>query len=762
MAFVNPTLTRPARQTPPSKVKEFILKLLRPLKNPRILMTVILGGMGFLLVVSGITYAVFAESLASPEALINRKNSGLIFYDKEGKEFYRTADARDTSIIKLGQIADIAEQATISIEDREFYDHGGFSPQSIGRAIITNLRLGDATAYGGSTITQQLVKNALLTQQKSYVRKFQELVLSIEIDRRYSKEQILELYLTSTYYGSGAYGISEAAETYFGKLAEELTIAEAAMLAGLPQAPSAYSPIDGDPEKGTQRQMMVLRALRDQGYITPDQFAKASEEKLVFTGATQRQASTQAPHFVAYLREQLAQKYGEDTITRSGFKIYTTLDAQLQSSAQTTVSKRIAALKGTGANNGALVALDPNTGHVLAMVGSADYSNNDINGKYNVATAMRQPGSATKPFVYLTAFGEGYHPASILQDKPTDFGGGYKPRNADGKFRGDVTVRRALANSLNIPAVAMLEQVGAPNFTDTLRSAGDADFTQDAANRCGLAIVLGCAETQLINLTHAYATLADEGMYHDLQGYTKIIDKHGNQVFPQRSFGLFEESASSRQVLDKGQVFLLSDIMADNGARSEVFGANSPLRLSRPASVKTGTTDESKDAWAFGYTPQIAVGVWVGNTTPTAMSIAGATGAAPIWRDVMEAYVRGKPVETFQPPSNVVKLSVCRGSEALSEQAGPNTFSEYFVKEHLPRQRCNAEPSPTPTPEASVSATPKPTATPTPTPLPTQSSPSATPGGGLGGGDPVVPTIIKPGRGGLNEPPPTEPDAEGG
>lgn len=367
------------------------------------------------------------------------------------------------------------------------------------------------------------------------------------------------------------------------------------------------------------------------------------------------------------------------------------------------------------------------------MVGSADYNNDDIGGKFNVATAhTRQPGSATKPFAYLEAFNQDYTPATILHDKVTDFGGGYKPLNADRKTRGDVTVRRALANSLNIPAVETVQDIGVNSFIDTLKVAGATGFDEQSVANCSIAVVLGCAELPLIDLTHAYATLADEGQYHDLVSYTKIVDKNGTQVYPQKTLGLFDNiNNAGKQVLDKGIVYLITDILSDNTARSEIFGNNSPLKLSRPAAVKTGTTDEAKDAWTFGYTPQIVVGVWVGNTASTPMSSAGATAAAPIWNQVMEFYLRGKAVENFTKPASVVQLPVCRGVEAIAAEAGSNTYMEYFLRSSQPKNKCNAAPTPTPTPEESTpSATPTTVSTPTPTPTPTPIlTPTPTPTG---------------------------------
>ena len=700
--FVNPGLIKRPATKKKSRWQQAKDLFWKTIKNPRLLALVFGIGLTLALLITAITYAVFANSLATPESIINRKNSGLIFYDRHGEEFYRTAGARDTTIITLDRIPDELEQATIAIEDKNFYEHDGFSLQGYMRAIVTNIKLADPTAVGGSTITQQLVKNALLSQKKSFLRKFQELVLSIEIDRRFSKDQILELYLTSTYYGAGAYGVEEAAKIYFDKDLMDLTLAESTMLAGLPQAPSAYSPLDGDRELAGQRQRQVIRAMEAEGYITAEQAEQTAETELNYNTSGSQLRSNKAPHFVEYVTKLLANEYGEDTIVRAGYKVYTTLDINLQDTAQQTVTNRVAALSGAGANNGALVAIEPSTGQMLAMVGSADYNNDDIDGKFNVATSPnRQPGSATKPFAYLRSFEEGYTPASILHDKPTDFGGGYEPQNADRRFRGDVTVRRALANSLNIPAVEMLRNIGANDFINTMRDFGVKNMSDDAAQQCGLAIVLGCAEMPLLDLTHAYATLADEGTYRDLVTYTKIEDKSGNQVYPSKSFGFIQNSENpGRRVVDRGIAYLITDILGDNTARSEAFGSNSPLRLSRPASVKTGTTDDSKDAWAVGYTPQITIGVWVGNTASTPMSLAGATGAAPIWNAVMESYLSGKPVQEFEQPSNVVQLMVCRGQEAIAEEKGTNTFAEIFVRAHIPENTCAAAtPTPTPTPQ---------------------------------------------------------------
>ena len=723
MSFASPAMRRPnANSKHQSWWKSSINTVLQIVRNPRLLGLLALGGFLFLGLLTIVTYIVFANSLATPEALINRKNVGLIFYDRDGKEFYHTGQARDTTLIPMDEIPESLKEATIAIEDKDFYEHGGFSISSIFRAIWTNIQLGDPTAVGASTITQQLVKNALLTQKKTYIRKFQELVLSIEIDRRYSKEQILQLYFTSNYYGAGAYGVREAAEIYFNKPLDQLTIPESALIAGLPQAPSAYSPYDGSQELAKQRQRQVLRAMAEQGYITNEQLDQFIDQPLAYDFSAATESSLQAPHFVDYVRRYLAKEYGEDTITRSGFKVYTTLDSSLQSKAQATMARRIENLRSAGANNGALVAVEPDSGQILAMVGSADYSDDESKGKYNFATEPRQPGSSTKPFMYLRSFVEGYSPATILHDKPTDFNG-YSPQNADRRFHGNVTVRVSLANSFNIPAVEMLQNVGVRDFLRTLRSFGATSISSDAASRCGLAVVLGCAEVELVDLTHAYATLADEGVYRDLVSFTKIVDKSGNQIYPKKGLFFSEDDNKGKRVMDSSYTYLISDILTDNNARNITFGANSSLKLSRNAAVKTGTTDQSRDAWALGYTPQIAVGVWVGNSKNTPMSLAGATGAAPIWHEVMESYLRGKPVEWYDQPSGVVKLLVCRGTEAIAEHQAANTFSEYFVKAHVPDERCNTRPTPTPTPSttATPSATPtrRPTQTPTPTPTPT-------------------------------------------
>lgn len=686
-------------------------------KNPKYLMMAIAIGVVAVFVLVATTYVVFANSLATPEAIINRKNVGLIFYDRDGQEFYHTGEARDTTLIPFEEIPQTVKDATVAIEDKDFYNHGGFSVSSIGRAVLTNIQIGDATAMGGSTITQQLVKNALLTQKKSYIRKLQEVVLAIEIDRRYSKDQILQLYLTSTFYGSNSYGVKEAAETYFNKDLSKLTLAEAAVIAGLPQAPSAYSPLDGDPELTKQRQRQVLNNMSKYGYVTQAQAEAALAATLSYHQGG-GSLLTDAPHFVEYVTQMLAKKYGEEEMTRSGFKIYTTLDSSLQNKAQDVVAKRIAGLTKTGANNGAVVAMNPQNGEILAMVGSADYSNDEIQGKFNFATGPQQPGSATKPFMYMRAFEEGVAtPATILEDKETNYGG-YTPKNADGRFRGSVTVRTALANSLNIPAVTLLQDVGARDFVATLKEFGADSLNNDAATQCGLSVVLGCAEVSLLDLSHAYASLADEGVYHDVMPYTKIVDKNGKQIYPQKSFLFNDNDNGEKRVIDAAYTYMISDILNDNNARSMVFGANSSLKLSRKAAVKTGTTDENRDAWTFGYTPDLLVGVWVGNTFNTPMTIAGATAAAPIWKEIMESQLRGTPEKWYTQPSNVTKLWVCRGTENIADQQAENTFQELFARQHMPSGNCAvATPTPTPTPE--LTPTPTPTPSSTPTALPT-------------------------------------------
>lgn len=648
-----------------------------------------------------ITYTYFASDLTSKEKIMNRNAEGVILLDRNNKPFFTFYEAKTTQYVPLKKIPEATQKAVISIEDKGFYDHDGFSPRGIIRSFITNLQTKELS-QGGSTITQQLVKNALLNPKKNLLRKYQELILAEEIERRYSKEEILEMYLNSVYFGEGAFGIEEAAQTYFGIPAEKLSIAQSAMLAGLLPSPSLLSPISGDPEGARQRQLLVLENMLEEGYITLQEKEQAAKTKLSYTPNPEG-LNTNAPHFALMVKKQLEDKFGEEEIARSGLRVRTTIDLNKQEFAEQVVKEQVTKLAGNRVTNGAAVVIDPQTGEILVMVGSKDWYNEQF-GKFNVATSPRQPGSAFKPIVYSDALARGIiTPGTVLQDKATVFTGGYKPLNYDKRFRGPVTVRRALSNSLNIPAVEIMNKVGIEETLSFAKSMGITSL-KDSSNY-GLSLVLGTGEISPLQLTNAFATFANEGEFLEATAILEIINKSGRRIY--------KHTPQAKPALDPRAAFLISSILSDNAARAEVFG--NALTISRPAAVKTGTTDQYKDSWTVGYTPSLAVGVWVGNNDGTAMdNIAGSLGAAPIWRQLMEQFLEDKPVEQFIPPDGVTELYVCRGSGLRLLSPSSVGYKEYFLTGTEPTGICYP-PRPTTKPEEGKPSSEKPPDQPQPT-----------------------------------------------
>lgn len=610
---------------------------------------------------------------------MNRNSTGVTLLDRNGKVFYTFNNAHNDTYVQLKDIAPIAQKAVVSAEDKDFYKHPGFSIVGIGNAIYQNiLRAGGGG--GGSTLTQQMVKNALLSQERSIFRKYQELVLSIEVERRYSKDEILEMYLNSAYFGEGAFGIEDASKAYFGKSAKDLDNAEATMLIGLLPAPSAYSPISGGPVKAKQRQKYVLNRMKEDGVLNDEQVTAAYNEQLAYVEPKDN-AVPDAPHFALMVKDWLEEKYGEEKIARSGYKVTTTLDLDAQSKAQTAVKQQVDRLASSKVSNGSAVVMDPRNGEVLALVGSADW-NNETNGKVNMTTATRQPGSSFKPLVYATGIEERkMTAATIFDDKLTDFGGGYKPRNYDGRFRGNVTLRRALANSLNVPAVEAMQQVGISNVINSAKEAGLTTLNR-SPQEYGLPLALGSGQARLTEMTNAFATFGNEGKKNDLQLVRNIVNKNKEKIY--------ESKPTTTQVWSPGTSFIISSILSDNSARAEVFGNSLTVSANRPVAVKTGTTEDYRDAWTIGYTPSLAIGVWIGNNDNTPMSaVAGSSGSGPIWVNLMRQLLGNKPVEKFNQPSTVVARDVCRGDGALAPSKGDNTYTEYFLTGTLPTKTCN-------------------------------------------------------------------------
>lgn len=547
-------------------------------------------------------------------------------------------------------------QATIAIEDSHFYEHNGFRPTSFVRAMLVNLTTGGFT-QGGSTIDQQVVKNALLTQDKTIPRKLKEIILALKLDHEVPKDTILQIYLNESPYGGTVYGVEEASRTYFNKHASDLTLTEAAYLAALPQAPTYYSPFGKHVDQLEKRKNLVLEKMYELGYINKTERDAAQSEKVSFN--QDESNSGKALHFVMYIRDYLEQQYGDDVVQNGGLKVVTTIDYNLQKQLEDIVKQ--GALENTAkfkATNAAAVAIDPRTGQILAMVGSRDFFDTQIPGQYNAALADRQPGSSFKPIVYSAAFEKGYTPETVLYDVPTEFstlcdayghpkGGAdpsvcYMPEDYDGKFRGPISLRNALAQSLNVPAVKLLYLTGLKSAVSLAQDMGLSTI-QDPA-RYGLSLVLGGGEVTLLELTNAYGVFANNGIYNPPQGILEIQDGDGTV--------LEKFTKKEKEVLPESVTSLISSVLSDNNAKIPAYGANSPLFFGdRPVASKTGTTNDYRDVWVIGYTPSVVVGMWGGNNnnTPIDKKVAGLV-LAPVWNKAMTAAIGTSSIEYFPDP----------------------------------------------------------------------------------------------------------------
>jgi 1A family penicillin-binding protein len=698
-------LTRPMlRQI----TKEFWLMGKKPL------LYAFFGGVVLLVLIPILTYLYFIRDLSSKENIISRKNAGVILLDRNDTPFFTFYQAKSKKAVPLSQIPKNLQNAVIATEDRDFYEHPGFSIEGIGRAIVTNIER-EELAQGGSTISQQLVKNTLLSQDKNFLRKYQELILALEIERRFTKDDILEMYLNTVYFGEGAFGVEDAARSYFGKTSSELTLAESALLAAILPAPSAYSPLTGDEDIAFRRQRLVLDQMQQLGYITEEEKDFALAQKITFNPLPD-EINEKAPHFALMVKNELIDEYGEQRVAQSGFTVRTTLDLPYQEYAEQVVRNQVANLRGNKATNGAAIAINPKNGEILVLVGSHDWNDED-NGKINMVLHPRQPGSSFKPIVYAKALqSRQITAATQLEDKPITFPDGYKPRNYDNKFRGEVLTRFALANSLNIPALHVMERVGIPAAIEFAEDLGVTSLK--SPQNYGLSLVLGAAEVPLIQMTEAFGTFANGGKRVTPTTILEIKDKRDKVIYTAES--------KEEYVMNDDVAFIISSILSDNQARQEVFGNS--LTLSRPAAVKTGTTNDYKDALTIGYTPSLVVGVWVGNNDNTPMtSVAGSLGAAPIWRQIMERILRGTPIEQFRQPSGIVRVPVCKENGLRSVVATSSAYPEFFLGGTTPKRTCN-EASPTSRPEPTdqpdddnddEQPTPTPTEAPTPTTAPT-------------------------------------------
>ncbi|HSE56869.1 MAG TPA: PBP1A family penicillin-binding protein [Candidatus Paceibacterota bacterium] len=555
--------------------------------------------------------------------------------------------------IPLTGMGENIQHATIAIEDANFYSHNGIRIQSIIRAVLANLFRGGAYSQGGSTITQQIIKNTLLTPEKTVTRKIKEWVLAIKLERLLPKDRILEIYLNDNPYGGTIYGVEEASRAYFNKASKDLSFAEAAYLAAIPRAPSYYSPFGKHQDKLEERKNFILSRMKSQNFITEEQYKTAKAEKVSFDNNASN--GIKAPHFVFYIQEMLEEQYGEDAMASGGYTIITTLDYELQKKAEEIVKKNaLQNEKSWNASNAALVATNPQTGEILAMVGSRDYFDKGIDGAYNVATAKRQPGSSFKPFVYAAAFDKGYTPETVLFDVPTEFSttcdasaadtkeGCYHPGNFDDKFRGPINLRNALAQSINVPSVKTLYLVGLDSALDTARRMGINSLRD--AKYYGLSLVLGGGEVSLLDMTTAYSTFAAGGVRHDPVGILQIKDKSGTVI---ESY----TPGDGEQVLSKNTALTITDVLSDNVARAPTFGSNSALHIDGvQVAAKTGTTNDNRDAWVLGYSSNLTVGVWSGNNDNKPMRKGGVALSGPIWNQFMQEALPLFPNTDFEKP----------------------------------------------------------------------------------------------------------------
>ncbi|PIV51951.1 hypothetical protein COX67_03065 [Candidatus Falkowbacteria bacterium CG_4_10_14_0_2_um_filter_36_22] len=633
-----------------------------------------------------IVVAGVSRSLPDPNHLMDRQIAqSTTIYDRAGQTIlYEIHGDEKRTLVNLNEIPPYLKQATIAVEDKDFYKHGGFSLWAIFRTAVTNIIFNKKA--GASTLTQQFIKNSILTNEKTYIRKIKELILAYRLEKKFTKDEILQLYFNEIPYGSTSYGVEAASQRYFGKKVSDINLAESAILAALPQAPSRYSPYGSNKDQLIARQHFILDLMVAQKYIDKAAAEEAKNFALKFKEPTE---NILAPHFVMYVKEMLSDKYGEKMVEQGGLKIYTTLDLYKQKIAEEVIKEKAEKNKEQyNANNAALVSIDPKNGQILAMVGSRDFFDENIDGQVNVANRPRQPGSSMKPLVYATAFIKGYTPDTILYDVVTNFSNNpaepYEPHNYDSQEHGPVTMKKALAGSLNIPAVKTIYLAGIDNVLDLAQNLGYTTLSD--RNRFGLSLVLGGGEVKLIEHTNAFSAFAREGEIHLLESILKIEDKDGKVIEEYKD-------KDGKKVFTANIARLINNILSDNEARSYIFGAKNWLTLnSRPVAAKTGTTNDYHDAWTIGYTPSIVTGVWVGNSDNKEMrrGADGSVVAAPIWHDYMQKVLGDTPIENFKSPE-IIKtgkgvldgniegktiIKIDKASDLLATELTPPSFIE--------------------------------------------------------------------------------------
>ncbi|MDA1317112.1 MAG: transglycosylase domain-containing protein [bacterium] len=627
-------------------------------------------------------FAWYGRDLPEPGKLSETRQNSTVFYDRNDKVIYELYQDKNRIPIDFEDLPKDLLQATVAIEDKRFYEHDGISELGIMRALIFSAM---GNPQGGSTITQQLIKNVLLTSERRLSRKIKEAILAYEVEKKYSKEEILTMYLNEAPYGGEYWGIGSAAKGYFDKDPKKLTLLESAFLAGLPQSPSRYSPFVGETDAWKGRTKDVLGRMKSDGYITKEQQenAEKSIDKLKFK---KQSSNIMAPHFVFYIKDIIEKQYGSALLT-NGVKVKTTLDLDLQKTAQSLVEDEIEALEDLNVGNGALLAMDPKTGEIITYVGSADFSNEEF-GKFDVISqGVRQPGSTLKPIEYAVALQNGYTASSVIMDVKTTFPNveddDYIPKNYDNKYLGPVQMRFALGNSRNVPAVKMLAMVGIRNFLQQAYDMGldSLEPTNETIADLGLSASLGGGATTLLDLVQAYGVFARGGSRVEPYGILEITDFNGKTIYKQKN-------AKAKEVLPKEVAFIISHILSDNNARFDTFGATSYLNVpGRTVAVKSGTTDDKRDNWAVGYTNSIVLGVWVGNNDNKPMKeiASGATGASSLWYSYMLELLTEYEDGIMEQPDTVIATEVDALLGGLPRQGSP-TRSEYFIEGTQPTE----------------------------------------------------------------------------
>ncbi len=646
------------------------------------------------------------KDIPSPKELITRDQEvSTKIYDRNGELLFKIYKDQNRTPVSLEQIPIHVRLATLAAEDAEFYQHLGFSIRGIIRAMVRNATRGELT--GGSTITQQLVKNALLSSEKTIIRKIREVILAVRVEMTFTKDEILEMYLNEVSYGGTAYGIQEASQVYFGKDVGKLTLAEAALLAGLPKSPTKYSPFGPNPSLTIERQREVIRLMEINKYITEEQENKTLNQKLSFAP---NKIDIKAPHFIMFIKQSLIEKYGEELIEKGGLEITTTLDYSVQKMAEEVVAEEINKLGSLHVTNGAALVLDPQTGEILAMVGSKDYFDTKAEGNVNVTTSLRQPGSSIKPVNYAYALSNGYTPATIIADTPVIFSiqgqEPYSPKNYDGNFRGNLSLRSALAESRNVPAVKVLAGYGVNKMIELGQKMGIT--TWEDPTRFGLSLTLGGGDVKLIDLARVYATLANYGERPDLISILEIKNYKGKVLeedacakekmtlmsSPAHAAEAAQNPYGKEQILDPRIAYLLTDILSDNNARSPAFGSSSLLNIpDHPeVAVKTGTSNNLRDNLAIGFNQNYLVASWVGNNdnSPMTRVASGITGATPIWNKIMRGLLIEEESQEWRIPEGLKEVAICSLTGTLPCTGCP-TKMEWFLEETVPQKACNPE-----------------------------------------------------------------------